>query len=37
MFTDPVNYGKKAEETLWRKAFYDVVVASKRFDKVIQI
>ncbi|XP_033322630.2 smg5 nonsense mediated mRNA decay factor [Megalopta genalis] len=30
---DPVGYGRKTEELLWRKAFYDAVSATKRLRK----
>lgn len=33
MFTDPVGHGKKAEELLWRKGFYEVFATSKRINK----
>ena len=32
---DPVEYARKIEELLWRKAFYDIVYASKKLRKVI--
>lgn len=31
---DPVEYARKTEELLWRKAFYDIVYASKKLRKV---
>ncbi|XP_005110077.2 protein SMG5 [Aplysia californica] len=30
MFYNPVEYGRKAEEVLWRKVFYDVIQVVKR-------
>ncbi|CAG5114669.1 unnamed protein product, partial [Candidula unifasciata] len=30
MFFNPVEYGRKAEEVLWRKVFYDVIQVVKR-------
>lgn len=30
---DPVEYARKIEELLWRKAFYDIVYASKKLRK----
>lgn len=33
MFVDPVGHGKKAEDLLWRKVYYDVIVATKQFWK----
>ncbi|XP_033315225.1 protein SMG5 [Bombus bifarius] len=30
---DPVEYARKTEELLWRKAFYDIVYASKKLRK----
>ncbi|XP_003703275.1 smg5 nonsense mediated mRNA decay factor [Megachile rotundata] len=30
---DPVGYARKTEELLWRKAFYDIVCASKKLRK----
>lgn len=32
---DPVGYARKTEELLWRKAFYDIVYASKKLRKVL--
>lgn len=34
MFIDPVGYGKKAEDLLWRKGYYEVFATSKRLNKV---
>lgn len=34
MFIAPVEYGRKCEEILWRKCFYDVYTLLKRFKKV---
>ncbi|XP_075979846.1 smg5 nonsense mediated mRNA decay factor [Anticarsia gemmatalis] len=31
VFLDPVNYGKKSLELLWRKVYYDTVTAAKKF------
>lgn len=33
MFIDPVGYGKKAEDLLWRKGYYEVFATSKRLNK----
>lgn len=33
IFTDPILFGRKAEELLWRKSFYDVISASKQLKK----
>ncbi|XP_019867277.2 nonsense-mediated mRNA decay factor SMG5 isoform X2 [Aethina tumida] len=33
IFSDPTLYGKKGEELLWRKGFYDVVSNAKRLRK----
>ncbi|XKL69364.1 hypothetical protein PGB90_007133 [Kerria lacca] len=33
MFIAPVEYGRKCEEILWRKCFYDVYTLLKRFKK----
>ncbi|CAH0559256.1 unnamed protein product [Brassicogethes aeneus] len=33
IFSDPVLYGKKSEELLWRKSFYDVVSSAKKLKK----
>ncbi|XP_060820360.1 nonsense-mediated mRNA decay factor SMG5 [Bombus pascuorum] len=30
---DPIEYARKTEELLWRKAFYDIVYASKKLRK----
>ena len=37
MFHDPIEYGRKAEELLWRKVFYDVIQTMKQFKKVTNI
>lgn len=34
MFHDPIEYGRKAEELLWRKVFYDAIQTMKQFKKV---
>jgi protein SMG5 len=34
IFSDPVGYGRKGEELLWRKGYYDVVTTAKRLRKV---
>lgn len=34
MFLAPVEYGRKCEEILWRKCFYDVYTFFKRLKKV---
>ena len=34
MFYDPVEYGRKAEELLWRKVFYDIIQLIKNNRKV---
>ena len=34
MFTDPVAYGKKAEDLVWRKVFYETVATVKKLNKV---
>lgn len=31
IFLDPINYGKKSLELLWRKVYYDTVTAAKKF------
>lgn len=31
LFLDPINYGKKSLELLWRKVYYDTVTAAKKF------
>ncbi|KAK9880232.1 hypothetical protein WA026_010106 [Henosepilachna vigintioctopunctata] len=33
IFSDPVLFGRKAEELLWRKVFYDVVSTAKKLKK----
>lgn len=33
IFSDPILYGRKAEELLWRKSYYDVVASAKRLKK----
>ncbi|CAH1796318.1 unnamed protein product [Owenia fusiformis] len=33
MFYDPVEYGRKAEELLWRKVFYDIIQLMKQNKK----
>ncbi|XP_045467374.1 protein SMG5 [Harmonia axyridis] len=33
IFSDPALYGRKGEELLWRKVFYDTVSASKKLKK----
>ncbi|KAI4500806.1 hypothetical protein M0802_004017 [Mischocyttarus mexicanus] len=33
IFKDPVGHGRKTEELLWRKGFYDVVYAAKKLRK----
>lgn len=33
MFSDPVGSGRKGEELLWRKGYYDVVASAKRLKK----
>ena len=35
MFHDPQEYGRKAEELLWRKVYYDVIQLMKHNKKVI--
>uniref|UniRef100_T1JIG1 Protein SMG5 n=1 Tax=Strigamia maritima TaxID=126957 RepID=T1JIG1_STRMM len=34
MFCDPLGHGKKAEELLWRKVYYDVITIGKQLRKV---
>jgi len=34
IFSDPVGHGRKGEELLWRKGYYDVVTTAKRLRKV---
>lgn len=33
IFSDPILYGRKGEELLWRKGFYDVISTAKRLKK----
>ncbi|XP_069679961.1 nonsense-mediated mRNA decay factor SMG5 isoform X2 [Periplaneta americana] len=33
IFSDPIGYGRKGEELLWRKGYYDVVTTAKRLRK----
>ncbi|KAL3277426.1 hypothetical protein HHI36_012774 [Cryptolaemus montrouzieri] len=33
IFSDPVLYGRKGEELLWRKVFYDVVSVAKKLKR----
>lgn len=33
IFSDPILYGRKAEELLWRKGFYEVISTAKRLKK----
>lgn len=33
MFTDPLSYGKKSLELLWRKVYYDTVSAAKKHQE----
>ncbi|KAB0800738.1 hypothetical protein PPYR_06477 [Photinus pyralis] len=33
IFSDPTLFGRKAEELLWRKCYYDVISAAKRLKK----
>ncbi|XP_035724397.1 protein SMG5-like [Vespa mandarinia] len=33
IFKDPVGHGRKTEELLWRKGFYDIVYAAKKLRK----
>lgn len=35
MFLHPVDYGRKAEELLWRKVYYEVIQVIKTNKKVI--
>ena len=35
MFFDPVEYGRRAEELLWRKVYYDIIQLMKHNRKVI--
>lgn len=34
---DPIEYARKIEELLWRKAFYDIVYVSKKLRKVLTV
>lgn len=34
IFSDPVLYARKAEEVLWRKAYYDVVSSAKQLKRL---
>lgn len=34
MFLHPVDYGRKAEELLWRKVYYEVIQVIKTNKKV---
>lgn len=34
MFLHPVDYGRKAEELLWRKVYYDIIQVIKTNKKV---
>nr|CAD7198252.1 unnamed protein product [Timema douglasi] len=33
IFADPIGYGRKGEELLWRKVYYDVVTTAKHLRK----
>lgn len=33
IFSEPTLFGRKAEELLWRKAYYDVICAAKKLKK----
>ncbi|XP_071450333.1 nonsense-mediated mRNA decay factor SMG5 [Hetaerina americana] len=33
IFSDPVGYGRKGEELLWRKAYYEALTSAKRLRK----
>ncbi|KAJ8915213.1 hypothetical protein NQ315_015436 [Exocentrus adspersus] len=33
IFSDPIFYGKKGEELLWRKGYYEVVATAKKLKK----
>uniref|UniRef100_A0A0A9WHW3 Protein SMG5 n=1 Tax=Lygus hesperus TaxID=30085 RepID=A0A0A9WHW3_LYGHE len=37
MFTDPVAYGKKAEDLVWRKVFYETVATVKKLNKNVKM
>lgn len=34
ILTDPLGYGKKGEELLWKKGYHDVFTTAKRLKKV---
>lgn len=34
LFLDPINYGKKSLELLWRKVYYDTIVIAKRLREI---
>ena len=34
MFYDPVEYGRKADDMLWRRVYYDVIQLTKQNKKV---
>lgn len=36
MFLHPVDYGRKAEELLWRKVYYEVIQVIKTNKKVTE-
>ncbi|CAE1168341.1 SMG5 [Acanthosepion pharaonis] len=36
MFYNPIDYGRKAEEVLWRKVFYDIIQLVKRNKRHIR-
>lgn len=33
IFSDPILYGHKGEELLWRKGYYDIITTAKKFRK----
>lgn len=35
MFTNPKDYGRKAEDLLWRKVYYDVIQWLRQRRKVL--
>lgn len=37
MFLHPVDYGRKAEELLWRKVYYEVIQLIKTNKKVREV
>lgn len=37
MFLHPVDYGRKAEELLWRKVYYDIIQVIKTNKKVTAV